>query len=314
VWLARITVGLLAVVLLFAQFRPRTAHAENMNTATRAGQVVYRVKPSETDPAIHRFDEAHYVVFTQETPPRGQLVIFMPGTGGRPAAAVRLLSVVADQGYRAIGLEYNDTPAVAEICPPSPAPQCATDFRRERIFGGNVSNAVYNSDAESITNRLAKLLEYLDRQHPGDEWREYLRDGAPNWSRIVVSGLSQGAGMAAYIAKHEPVARVVLFSGPWDYSGISGTLAPWLAKPSATPTERWFAEYHRLEKTAGLLARAYGALQIPASHILVFDLDLGENPGYSRANNPYHASTIRLPGYEPSWRLLFGRSADDIIR
>jgi hypothetical protein len=38
--------------------------------------------------------------------------------------------------------------------------------------------------------------------------------------------------------------------------------------------ERRFAEYHRRENTASLIAQAYAALQIPADHIRMFDLDL----------------------------------------
>ena len=38
--------------------------------------------------------------------------------------------------------------------------------------------------------------------------------------------------MAAYIVKHKKVARVVLFSGPWDFYGYSKQLAPWISGPS----------------------------------------------------------------------------------
>jgi hypothetical protein len=163
---------------------------------------------------------------------------------------------------------------------------------------------VNNSPAESIVNRLVKLLEYLDRHYPGDNWGSYLQSGAPDWSRIVVSGLSQGAGMAAYIAKRESVARVVLFSSPWDFFGPAKTPAPWLSEPSATPSNRWFAEYHRRENTAALIARAYSVLQIPPQNVRIFDLPThGEH-----SRNPYHGSTIRVPAYEPQWRFLFGHS------
>ncbi len=88
--------------------------------------------------------------------------------------------------------------------------------------------------------RLVKLLQYLDVQHPDEHWGDYLIGGEPNWSRIVISGHSQGAGMAAYIAKRKAVARVVLFSSPWDYVKSSRQPAPWLSETSATPPERWF--------------------------------------------------------------------------
>jgi len=284
-----------------------SAAQESADPGTSGERLLYEIKPSATDPAIRRFDEPHVVIFEAATPATAQLAVFMPGTDGRPARAAKLLRVVAEQGYRVIGLEYDDTPAVVQVCPRSPSPLCSADFRRRRIFGDADARVVDNPPSESIINRLVKLLQYLAKEHPEQGWDGYLTGDAPAWDRIVVSGLSQGAGMAAYIAKRVRVARVVLFSSPWDYSEHPPTLAPWLIEPSATPPERWFAEYHRRERTADLLAQAYKALGIPANHVLIFDLGLPEGNG-SRSDNPYHGSTIHVAEYAPQWRILFGRS------
>jgi hypothetical protein len=268
--------------------------------------IVQEIRPSQTDPQITRFDEPHYVIFDDALPATTPLVVFMPGTDGRPRNALTLLRVVAGLGYRVIGLEYNDEPAVIQVCPQSPRASCSGDFRERRIFGGSATGIVDNTQAESIVNRLVKLLEYLQQQNPAQHWDDYLSDGEPNWNRIVVSGLSQGAGMAAYIAKKRTVARVVLFSSPWDFQRPQ-KLAPWLFTSSATPPSRWFAEVHRREKTASQIAQAYSALQIPKDHVLVFDLDLPKDMAFS-GNNPFHGSTIRDPAYTPEWQLLFGQS------
>jgi hypothetical protein len=82
-------------------------------------------------------------------------------------------------------------------------------------------------------------------------------------------------------------------------------LAPWLAEPSATPPERWFAEYHEHEDTAALIARAYRVLGIPPENIRVFDLPVP--PQMNGHTNKFHVSTAKLPEYEPQWRFLFGR-------
>lgn len=285
--------------------------AQEPSVAADAGQLVYQIKPSETDSAIRRFDDPHYVVVGSDVGADAQLVVFMPGTGGKPAGALPLLRVIASQGYRVVGLEYNDSPAVIQVCPKNPSAACSGDFRRKRIFGDDVTAIVDNTPAESIVNRLVRLMEYLDSHHPGEGWRRYLMGDRPYWSRVVVSGLSQGAGMAAYIAKNELVARVVLFSSPWDYSLSSKALAPWIGGPSVTPLDRWFAEYHRREETAGLIAQAYAVLRIPAANIQVFDLDLPSDLHVGNRKNPYHGSTIRLPGYEPQWRLLYGKSPSE---
>jgi len=272
-----------------------------------ADLVVQQIRPSEADPAITRFNDPNYVVFDEQSGPESQLVVFMPGTDGKPSNAALLLRQVASQGYRVIGLEYNDDPAVVHVCPQSLLPSCSGDFRQRRSFGGDFKSPVENTQSESIINRLVNLLRYLQEHDAARHWDGYLSNDEPNWSRIVVSGLSQGAGMAAYIAKHRSVARAVLFSSPWDYQRSSQRLAPWLIEPSETPPERWFAEYHRREKTAALIARAYQALQIPKSNIRIFDLDLPKDMKFM-TDNPYHVSTIRVPAYAPEWQFLFGSS------
>jgi predicted esterase len=288
----------IACCLLIAFALPRIAQAGNLMTQ--------EILPSDTDPSITHFNAPSVIVFDEEASADSPLVVFLPGTGGKPSNDMRLLRIVAAQGYRVIGLEYNDEPAVLQVCPRLPDPSCPANFRARRIFGGNGTSPVENSQSETIVNRLVKLLGYLQEHEAAQHWDGYLLDGEPNWGRIVVSGLSQGAGMAAYIAKHKLVARVVLFSSPWDFVRASQQLAPWIGEPSATPPDRWFAEYHRRENTAALLARAYKVLQIPADHIRIFDLDLPKD-FKTKSDNPYHGSTVRVPGYEPEWQFLFGK-------
>jgi hypothetical protein len=281
-----------------------SAHAQ---TEIRpADQTVYLVRPSEADAAVTQFDEPNVVAFRKDTSAGAQLAVFLPGTGGKPENVRLLLSVIAAQGYRAIGLEYDDEPAVVQTCPRDPNPACSADFRQERIFGDGDGSPVSNLPQETIVRRLVALLRYLDRQHPGEHWSRYLAGDEPGWSRIVISGLSQGAGMAAYIAKRKAVARVVLFSSPWDFIAPSRDLAPWISEPSITPPERWFAEYHRRENTAALIAQSYRLLRIPEANVQIFDLDLPD--GMSRGGNPFHGSTVRLQGYIPQWQTLYGRS------
>jgi hypothetical protein len=265
-----------------------------------------RIKPSEADPAVKTFDNPNVVVVDPHTAPSAPLALFLPGTGGRPMNSQGLLRVIAGQGYRAIGLMYDDEPAVVQVCPKNDDPACSADFRRERIFGNVDSPPVSNPVEESIVHRLVMLLRYLDRQQPDAHWGDYLAGDEPVWSRIVVSGLSQGAGMAAYIAKKKEVARVVLFSSPWDFYGRGKTLAPWMSDSSSTPPERWFAEYHQRENTADLIAQAYRKLKIPANHVAVFNLDV---PDGGKGPNPFHPSTVHLPGYEPQWKWLYGQAS-----
>lgn len=267
-------------------------------------RVEYRIKPSDADPAVKQFDEDSVVMFNRGVADHAPLAVFMTGTGGKPKGARLILSVIANQGYRAVGLAYNDEPSVMQICPPHPDPDCPAKVRQRRTYGDAATDLVEDAPAEAIVPRLVALLKKLDAEHPDEHWGEYLDGDRPKWGHIVVSGQSQGAGMAAFIAKQHAVARVVLFSSPWDYVQNQRHLAPWLSLPSATPPERWFACYHQLENTAEAISRAYAALGIPPGHIGVIKTELPNK--MLRGDNPYHASMAQLPAYVPFWQAMFG--------
>jgi hypothetical protein len=297
---------------LFVQSALAGVIAVLLPAAARAAPAMIErmVKPSALDPAVTHFDEAHVIVRPKDAAPDAPLALFMPGTSGRPQNVVTLLRVAAAQGYPTIGLEYDDEPAVVQVCPRQRDADCSAQFRRMRVEGtGPGVPGVQNSAAESISGRLSALLKALDKVAPTEGWGRYLDGDRPRWDRIVVSGLSQGAGMAAYIGKTRLVRRVVLFSSPWDFTLPGRKLAPWIAGASATPPSRWYAEYHRREATADLLAKSYDTLGIPAGHVLVFDRSLPGTPSPSNPN-PFHGSTVRDVGYAPQWRTLYGKASD----
>ena len=245
--------------------------------------VVYLVRPSSVDTTIHRFDEPDLVMFDRQVKLSAPLLVFLPGTGGRPQNTSDFAESrrIRDTAYR---------PRVHR----HPGGRAGLSARaRSRLFGEGAPQAIFGDDVtsliddqpeESVVNRLTKLLVALDRDHPAEGWAQYLANGQPNWTRIAVSGLSQGAGMAAYIAQRTRVARAILFSSPWDNYGPRHVLAPWVRRGTgATPPDDWFAAYHARENTAPIIAEAYSALRIPASHIRVFTLE----PAAVLSANPY---------------------------
>jgi pimeloyl-ACP methyl ester carboxylesterase len=283
--------------------------------AAQSALVTYRVRPSDTDPSITRYDAPHYIVFDSTRPKTANLFVFMSGTGGSPGGMSDFLNVVAGQGYRVISLAYNDEPAVIQVCPRDPDPRCSEQVRQKRIFGDDATSRIDDTPAESIVNRLVKLLIKLDHDHPSEGWGQYLTGDSPNWERIVVSGHSQGAGMAAYMAQRKLVARVVLFSSPWDYYGRNREIAPWVRDGNGvTPRERWFGAVHEKENTAALIAQEYLALKIPEANARVLKLE----PAFVTGPNPYHLSIVGnrttprdaagLPAYANDWRFLVGTS------
>lgn len=262
------------------------------------------VRPSAANPQVRRFDDPN-LVYGNAPSRRVPLVVFMPGTNGRSETAPRLLlETIANQGYRVVFLTYDDMPAVSQVCPARP-PACSARFRESRAFGRD-GPPVATPTPEAVSNRLRDLLRYLEQTHPGAGWADYLDvEGRPAWPRMILSGLSQGAGMAAFMAKRFPVSRVVLFSSPWDVTGAERRPAPWLFAASATPPARWWAERHVRENTTRLIANAYAALHIPEDHVLLLNggLPSGKSPD---DGNPYHVSTVQLRQYVPQWRTMFG--------
>lgn len=272
------------------------------------------IKPSQTDPHIKEYNDPN-VVLRPARMAGAPLMVFLPGTGGKPANPGLLLKVAAEQGYRVIGLEYNDRPAVIQVCPKNPNPACSANFREMRIWGdGPGAPGVWNPANESIQGRLVSLLKLLATRYPSEGWDTFLTpDNKPAWAKIAVIGQSQGAGMAAFIAKKHLVYRVVLFSSPIDYIGGRETirdaktiqLAPWIDGSSATPADRWYAERNVREPFNPGLEKSYPELGIPADHIRVNQLGL--LPGVNAANPmAYHGANIKDPRYSSEWRFLFG--------
>jgi hypothetical protein len=266
--------------------------------------IVYCVRPSETNPQITRFDEQHFVMMRRGATDRNEpLLVFMPGTNGKPPGAIEFLRTAAENGYRVISLEYNDDTSVAVYCPINGGPPCSARFRNMRIYGNSTLDPnIDNTHVEAITERLYALLRWLDRTYPEEKWSRFYDQQGMVWDQIALAGQSQGAGMAAFIGKQKLVNRVILFSSPWDfYLGPSREriLAPWLAWPMTTPPERWYAGYNQREATADLLQRAYAMLQIPPDHIRIFSQLLPDAiPG---RGNPYHTQGVHNPIYKPEW-------------
>ncbi|HLJ59737.1 MAG TPA: hypothetical protein VKZ50_08395 [bacterium] len=257
-----------------ANDRPSTgAERARSPLAADPGRVVYRVRPRETDPQIVRFLRDHDVVYDRTVPQNGKLFVFLPGTWGRPVAYQRILDEAARAGYKAIGLEYADdtldpkASAVGQICLRNPNPGCSARVRTVRILGG-AADGVIVAPADGLQNRLEKLLAYLAQEHPADGWDRFLLNGRVAWDLVAIGGHSQGAGMAAFLAKTHTVARVVLWSGPADYVVATHSMAPWLSAPSATPSDRWYGVVHRDEAGAAALLAAYTTLGIPGTPVV----------------------------------------------
>jgi hypothetical protein len=121
----------------------------------------------------------------------------------------------------------------------------------------------------------------LDNVNVDDDWGQFLgADGNPKWSKIAVSGGSQGGKVATFLSRDHSVARAVLFSAMGSaHRGPDNTpqIAPWSMQPRATPAARVFGLWHARETSnayAPVLLAHYGVDQFGP----IIDTDMSAPP------------------------------------
>jgi pimeloyl-ACP methyl ester carboxylesterase len=193
---------------------------------------------------------------------RHQLLVFLAGTNGTGGGATAFCSLAAELGYHVINLTY-PTGIAASICTSDADPKAFEDFRMTIIQGGKSPHLTVEK-ADSIENRLAKLLRHLEPLRPREDWGQFLnKDGSLKWETIAVAGQSQGGGHAALIAIKHRVARVICTGAPKDYSRRLEAPAAWYGEKSATPKACFFAFNHTQDPqgcTPAQLLRNFAAL------------------------------------------------------
>lgn len=169
---------------------------------------------------------------------RGQLVLFLNGSGGHPADQIAsptksFFTAAAGLGYHVLAVSYRSNATIASQCACADACYLPT---RETVIAGTVQAGAAADVAdmrvdESVAGRAALALAWLATNDPADGWDAFLTSaaaGAPpeagiDWSKLVAAGHSQGGGHAAAIGRMYPVARVVQLSSTCDEASTSGT-------------------------------------------------------------------------------------------
>lgn len=294
------------------------------------GQVVnfFLARANQTDPAITTFTNIQIGALQTNIAHRGKLLVFFPGTAGVPAAYQDILISAARVGLHGIGLMYPNATSVNQACAFSSNSACHEEIRLEIIDGTNRTDLVDVDRVNSIENRLIKFLAFLDVQWPEANWAQFL-DSQTNvvWSNVIVSGHSQGGGMAGILAKQHEVYRCVMFNS-FDWWYYTNHPADWIYAPGATPPERLFGFGHNLDPlaTSNMLVEAWEAFGMGTSnsvmgvdvdaapfrgsHMLMTDLtpenftnaNLYHNGTVLDANTPTNAAG--RPVYEPLWQYM----------
>lgn len=212
-----------------------------------AGLLNRQVRASETDPEIPFELARHQVWINPNCNPRGLLLLHLPGTFDNPSRTSLFPALAANNGYHVLGLKYPNDLSAQTACRESTDPDCYENFRREIVEGTDLHPDIEVDAANSIENRLRKLLQHLATAFPAEAWGQYLIGQEIQWNKVVVSGHSQGGGHAGFMAKDRVLARVIMFASPNDYDAVNEAAAAWTSAPHLTPDSAYYAFGNRFD-------------------------------------------------------------------
>jgi hypothetical protein len=272
------------------------------------------VRPNQVDVAYSSSDAEHYVVRNNKTH-LNKLLLFIGGSFSVPKDYNFFCDQAATLGLDVISLSYPNNVGTAPLG--TSTDQLIFDNYREEIcFGNAVSNVVSVDVLNSINTRATKLVQYLKSSFPSENWGQYLTaNNTLQWSKIILSGHSQGSGHACYLGKKNLVDRVVMLSGPNDYSTNFSAPGNWLTVNGQTPLTKHFALLHTKDEivpfdyqVANL--RGLGLLTVSQTPTLVDNLASPYNNSRALSlnipANSFHSSTVGQNPILPNvWKYMF---------
>jgi hypothetical protein len=216
--------------------------------------VVREVLPSVTDARIDKFSGdgwAHHVYYNGSAAAKHQLVVFIPGTGGKGGNAKAFCRLAAVKGFHVVSLAYPSSISMSTFHNSSD-PDAFLKARECVIYGKVPFGKLGVNEPNSIVNRLSKLVRSLADKYPDEKWDQFLNkpDGL-EWRKLILSGGSQGGGHAALMAMRHEVARVLMFGSPKDFNVHFQKPAKWFSGPSVTPLDRFFSFVHSADEGHG---------------------------------------------------------------
>lgn len=200
----------------------------------------FYINPILTEPNYSAVQDSHMIV-RNTISNNDKLFLFIGGTGSETKNYRQIAEFAGDLGFDVINIAYPNSVAAASLA--NSSNNLAFDnYRQEICYGTSLSPVVNVDSLNSIYIRAVNLITYLDITYPSQNWSQYLNSSSTlNWSKIVVGGHSQGAGHACFFGKHDTPERVLMFSGPNDYSNYSSQPANWLGIAGNTPIDKYYA-------------------------------------------------------------------------
>jgi len=188
---------------------------------------ILETRAKDTDTNIGWELKKHFSFYNPSCTSRDILLVHFVGSYDNPENTLLFPSVAANNGFHVVSLKYPNGTAARTACENSTDPNCYLNFRKEILEGIDYSPDISVDGIESAYNRLLKLLQYLDQNNTNQNWGSFYSGNNINWSKIIVSGHSQGGGHAGVIGIDKPVKRILMFASPNDYSEHFSAPATW---------------------------------------------------------------------------------------
>lgn len=260
--------------------------------------------PSLTDAAIDNAFGYHQTYVNTGVAPLNRLFLYIPGSNSSPIAYDAIQKQAANAGYHVLGISYSNA-TISPLCAGKSDSLCFDKVRGEVIDGIDRTNLVDVNVANSIYNRVLKVLQYLTNKYPAENWGQYLDGNGVLWGKVAIGGHSQGGGHAAFIAKQKLVDRVLLWASPKDYfTAPLNKPAAWINRPTNTPACKYFALVHQADNLGCT----------PAQQLLIFkrlgiDTFASGLTFFESSNGNYNNSHVILSNLSG----LSGSSAHNIV-
>ena len=222
---------------------------------TQQTSLVATVAPATADPSdtlAPRALEYAYAGFPvgpglTPLPGYGHLVVFLHGGGGTPGGYTTIMQHANSLGFHVVGIEFYDladapgSPSMDDLCGGDSA---CIESVLAAMFACTAGSPLPVNANTCVKDRLDKLLEYLVGADPTHNWGQFRNSGHPDWTKIVIAGHSQGGNLAAYIAQHKPVERLVMIGAPGDPKD-------WLNDPLQPGPDNAYGLVHVQDQVAG---------------------------------------------------------------
>ncbi len=195
----------------------------------------------------------HFFCFPQdEARWNGKLLIHLVGTGDIPTLTNGFPERACELGFASISPMYKNDNDARSTC--GRDTDCYERMRQEVVYGNDVAPLpIQVNSANSVAHRLETILTRLANGSTAAAKWTALREAfiARDFSRILVSGHSQGSGHALLLARDFSVARLVMIGGLTDRldSGkASNVSVKWVTdwkRNSKTPSSRVYGYNHQ---------------------------------------------------------------------